>query len=108
MYAQGVNPYPQEAAVQMMANFKAGGAAINQLCVAAGAVLSVVALELDRPTGDFTESTAMREAEALDAMAHGAAAADTKADMLLLGEMAVGNSYSPDSSCNGLSQRSRH
>ncbi len=50
----------------------------------------------------------MREAEALDAMAHGAAAADTKADMLLLGEMAVGNSYSPDSSCSGLSQRSRH
>ena len=30
--AQGVNPFPQEATAQMVANFKAGGAAINQLC----------------------------------------------------------------------------
>jgi nicotinate-nucleotide--dimethylbenzimidazole phosphoribosyltransferase len=90
--AQGVNPYPQEVTVQMVVNFRAGGAAINQLCRAAGAELSVVTLELDRPTADFTESVAMSEAEVLDAMAQGAAAVDTQADILLLGEMGIGNS----------------
>ncbi|MDE2238632.1 MAG: nicotinate-nucleotide--dimethylbenzimidazole phosphoribosyltransferase [Rhodospirillales bacterium] len=90
--AQGVNPYPQEVTVQMVANFQAGGAAINQLCRASGAVLSVLALELERPTGDFTQGPAMSEAEVLDAMAQGAAAVDPQADILLLGEMGIGNS----------------
>ena len=49
--AQGVNPYPQEVTAQMVANFEAGGAAINQLCRANGADLSVVALELGRLQG---------------------------------------------------------
>ena len=52
--AQGVNPFPQEVTAQMVANFRAGGAAINQLAAVAGAELSVVALDLDRPTADFT------------------------------------------------------
>ena len=90
--AQGVNPYPQEVTAQMVANFQAGGAAINQLCRANGAELSVVALELERPTGDFTEGAAMSEAEVLAAMAQGAAAVETRADILLLGEMGIGNS----------------
>ncbi len=90
--AQGVNPYPQEVTVQMVANFQAGGAAINQLCRASGAELAVVALELERPTGDFTQGAAMSEAEVLDAMAKGAAAVDPQADILLLGEMGIGNS----------------
>ncbi|MDE1907073.1 MAG: nicotinate-nucleotide--dimethylbenzimidazole phosphoribosyltransferase [Rhodospirillales bacterium] len=90
--AKGVNPYPQEVTVQMVANFKAGGAAINQLCRASGAALAVVALELDRPTADFTEGPAMGEAEVLAAMAKGAEAVDPNADILLLGEMGIGNS----------------
>ena len=90
--AQGVNPYPQEVTAQMVANFKAGGAAINQLCRASGAELAVVALELERPTGDFTQGPAMSEAEVLEAMAQGAAAVNPQADILLLGEMGIGNS----------------
>ncbi len=90
--AQGVNPYPQEVTAQMVGNFAAGGAAINQLCRANGADLSVVALELERPTGDFTQGPAMSETEVLDAMARGAAAVEASADVLLLGEMGIGNS----------------
>ncbi|GHE02142.1 nicotinate-nucleotide--dimethylbenzimidazole phosphoribosyltransferase [Defluviimonas sp. 20V17] len=90
--AQRVNPFPQEVTAQMVENFRAGGAAINQLCRASGAELSVVALDLDRPTGDFTQGPAMTEAEVLDAMARGAAALDPRADILLLGEMGIGNS----------------
>lgn len=90
--AQGVNPYPQEVTVQMVANFEAGGAAVNQLCRASGAALSVLALALDRPTGDFTQGPAMSEAEVLAAMVQGADAVDKNADILLLGEMGIGNS----------------
>ncbi len=90
--AQGVNPFPQAVTALMVANFEAGGAAINQLCRVAGAELTVVALDLDRPTRDFTEGPAMTEAECLDALNRGAAAVDTGADILMLGEMGIGNS----------------
>jgi len=90
--AQGVNPYPQDVTAQMVANFEAGGAAINQLCRANGADLSVVALELGRPTGDFTEGPAMSDADCLDALWQGASAVDEGADILILGEMGIGNS----------------
>lgn len=90
--ARGVNPFPQEVTAQMVANYRAGGAAINQLTRAAGIALSVVALELDRPTADFTASPAMTEAEVLEAMALGAAAVDPAAQVLVLGEMGIGNS----------------
>ena len=90
--AQGVNPYPQEVTAQMVANFTHGGAAINQLCRASGADLAVIALDLDRPTHDFTQGPAMTETETLDAMARGAAAVDRGADVLILGEMGIGNS----------------
>lgn len=90
--AQGVNPYPQDVTAQMVANFARGGAAINQLAAATGAELSIVPLDLERPTEDFTAGPAMSEAECLDAMNAGAAALDAGADLLVLGEMGIGNS----------------
>jgi nicotinate-nucleotide--dimethylbenzimidazole phosphoribosyltransferase len=90
--AQGVNPFPQAVTGLMVANFAAGGAAINQLCKVAGADLGVVALDLDQPTADFTEGPAMSEDACLAALNQGAAAVDTGADVLILGEMGIGNS----------------
>jgi nicotinate-nucleotide--dimethylbenzimidazole phosphoribosyltransferase len=51
-----------------------------------------VALELDRPTADFTSGPAMSDAECLAALNAGAAAVDRAADVLVLGEMGIGNS----------------
>lgn len=90
--AQGVNPFPPEVTALMVQNFAAGGAAINQLCDVAGASLSVVPLDLDRPTADFTQGPAMTPAEVEAAMAEGAGAVDPRADVLILGEMGIGNS----------------
>ncbi len=87
-----MNPYPQEVTAQMVANFRSGGAAINQLCAVNGAELEVIALDLDRPTGDFTEGPAMTETDCLDAFWQGASAVDEGADILILGEMGIGNS----------------
>ncbi|WP_411836655.1 nicotinate-nucleotide--dimethylbenzimidazole phosphoribosyltransferase [Paracoccus sp. ME4] len=90
--AQGVTPFPPAVTAAMVANFRAGGAAINQLCRVAGAALSVVDLDLERPTADFTQGPAMTQAEVAEAMARGAEAVDPEAHVLLLGEMGIGNS----------------
>lgn len=90
--ARGVNPFPQAVTALMVANFEAGGAAINQLARVAGAELTVVPLDLDRPTADFTTKPAMSEAECLDALKRGASAVDPAADVVILGEMGIGNS----------------
>ncbi|MEM9579660.1 MAG: nicotinate-nucleotide--dimethylbenzimidazole phosphoribosyltransferase [Pseudomonadota bacterium] len=92
--AQGVSAFPPEVTVQMVANFEHGGAAINQLCRAAGADLSVHALDLDRPTGDFTQGPAMTEQEVIAALHAGWAAVDSTAEVLVVGEMGIGNTTS--------------
>src|SRR5882762_107846 len=51
--AQGVSAYPAAVTAQMVANFSAGGAAINQLAEAVAAKLRVIPLDLDKPTADF-------------------------------------------------------
>ena len=92
--AQGVSAFPAEVTVQMVANFEAGGAAVNQLAQAFGAEMSVVSLELQRPTADFTTGPAMTEAEAVAALAAGWQAVNPAADLLVVGEMGIGNTTS--------------
>ncbi|WP_299654371.1 nicotinate-nucleotide--dimethylbenzimidazole phosphoribosyltransferase [uncultured Tateyamaria sp.] len=92
--ARGVSAFPPEVTVQMVANFEHGGAAINQLAKAFGARMDVVPLELDRPTADFTEGPAMTEAEVVTALRAGWDAVDEGADLLVVGEMGIGNTTS--------------
>ncbi len=92
--AQGVSAFPAEVTVQMVANFQTGGAAINQLARCFGATMSVEAIDLDRPTGDFTQGPAMSEADLLAALNRGWGAVCADADLLVLGEMGIGNTTS--------------
>lgn len=89
--AQGVSAYPPAVTAQMVANFRTGGAAINQLAGAFGARLDVVALDLDLPTADFTTGPAMTEVETVAALIAGWEAIAPGTDLLVTGEMGIGN-----------------
>ncbi|VAW03486.1 Nicotinate-nucleotide--dimethylbenzimidazole phosphoribosyltransferase [hydrothermal vent metagenome] len=92
--ARGVSAFPAEVTAQMVLNFEAGGAAINQLARLNGARMDVVALSLDTPTADFTTGPAMSEAEVIEALQAGWNAVDETADLLVTGEMGIGNTTS--------------
>jgi nicotinate-nucleotide--dimethylbenzimidazole phosphoribosyltransferase len=92
--AQGVSAFPSEVTVQMVANFEHGGAAINQLSKAFDAKMDVYPLDLDTPTADFTTQPAMTEAECVAALQTGWNAVDPSADLLVTGEMGIGNTTS--------------
>ena len=88
---RGVSPYPASVTAAMVANFAAGGAAINQLARVAGAALRVIPLDLDRPTADFCDAPAMDTAAFLAAVAAGWEALAPGTDLVCLGEMGIGN-----------------
>ena len=100
--SRGVSPYPAAVTGQMVANFAAGGAAINQLARVAGASLRVVPLELDTPTADLVTQPALTPSEFTAAFAAGMAAVQPGTDLLCLGEMGIGNTTAAAALCTGL------
>ena len=110
--ARGVSAYPSEVTAQMVANFAAGGAAINVLARRAGARLVVVDAGVASPTdaasvrplrfgagtADIAAGPAMSETTAVEALLAGAAIArELAADgvgLVGIGEMGIGNSTS--------------
>ena len=107
--ASGVTPWPQDVTGQMVANFVAGGAAINAIARQVGAAVRVVdvgvatdvpAVGVDRRrvrsgTADLAVGPAMSSSDACAALEAGASvAAELVAaghDLLVTGEMGIGN-----------------
>jgi nicotinate-nucleotide--dimethylbenzimidazole phosphoribosyltransferase len=87
----GVSAYPASVTRQMLENFAAGGAAINQICAAFDFGFKVFDLAIDLPTGDFTREPALDEKSTVATMAFGMEAISGGADLLILGEMGIGN-----------------
>jgi nicotinate-nucleotide--dimethylbenzimidazole phosphoribosyltransferase len=100
--ARGVSAFPPEVTMQMVANFRAGGAAINQLCKTFDAELQVYEMGLEEPTADFTQGPAMGDAECAGAMAYGMLAVQDGIDVICLGEMGIANTTSAAALCHAL------
>jgi nicotinate-nucleotide--dimethylbenzimidazole phosphoribosyltransferase len=110
--AQGVSAYPQEVTIAMMANFAAGGAAISVLAHELGSSLEVVdagtlaetplpGVVTDKPrrgSRDFSREAALEPADLAFALDCGkravARAAPSQPDLLIVGEMGIGNTTS--------------
>ena len=92
--ARGVSAYPTSVTAAMVANFRNGGAAVNQICASFGAGLRVFELALDLPARDFTQGPAMDEQECMATIAFGMEAVAAGSDVLGLGEMGIANTTS--------------
>ena len=100
--ARGVSAYPPAVTAQMVQNFVAGGAAVNQLCKIVDADLRVYEMNLDQPTADFVDGPAMSEEECAKAMAYGMMAVEPGVDVIALGEMGIANTTSAAALCLAL------
>lgn len=104
----GVSAYPSEVTGQMVANFLAGGAAVNALAAVAGATVRVADIAVDgdtdpsvaqhkvrRSSGAIDREDALTEDEIAAALTAGRAIADEEidagADVLIAGDMGIGN-----------------
>ncbi|SDC60302.1 nicotinate-nucleotide--dimethylbenzimidazole phosphoribosyltransferase [Actinokineospora iranica] len=108
----GVSAYPSEVTAQMVGNFLTGGAAINVLAATAGATVRVVDMAVDtgaesgmpeqvtahkvrRSSGSIDREDALTDDEVNAAIAAGRAIADEEvdagADLLIAGDMGIGN-----------------
>ena len=107
--ARGVSAYPQEVTIAMMANFAGGGAAISVLARELGSQLEIVdagtlaevplpGVVMDKPrrgSRDFSREAALEAAEVAFALGCGqravARASIQEPDLLIFGEMGIGN-----------------
>ena len=108
--AENVSPYPQSVTAQMVANFLAGGAAINVFARQTGCALQVVDAGVNHNFGalagladrkvalgtrNFAREPAMSADQCDTALAHGQALADAlPGNLLAFGEMGIGNTTS--------------
>jgi nicotinate-nucleotide--dimethylbenzimidazole phosphoribosyltransferase len=89
--ARGVSAYPQEVTRLMLETMAAGGAAISVLAQQAGAGLKVFDLAVGQPTPDICTDNAMDERACVATMAFGMEVLAEGTDLLVLGEVGIGN-----------------
>lgn len=89
--AQDVTPDAPSMTAQMVEMCAAGGAAINQICIAHDLGLKVFDLALDLPTADITRDAAMDERSCAATMAFGMESIAGGTDLLCVGAMGIGN-----------------
>lgn len=90
--ARSISPRPVEATARKVELCAAGGAAINQICIANDIGLKVFDLALHLPTADFTIEPALDERGCAATMAFGMEAIAGGTDLMCIGDMGVGNS----------------
>ena len=90
--ADGVSAYPAEVTAAMADAIRSGAATITVLARQAGATLELIDVGVGRPTGNIRVADAMSPDEFDEAAAAGAAAVESAdADLLVVGEIGIGN-----------------
>ena len=101
--AEGVSAYPAEVTAAMFRALEGGGATAAAMARRVGAELRVVDVGVGRPTGDIVREPAVSEdrfRECVDAGRR--AVADLETDLLVLGEMGIGNTTAAAAVCAAL------
>jgi nicotinate-nucleotide--dimethylbenzimidazole phosphoribosyltransferase len=88
----GVSPRSMDETATAVELCAAGGAAINQLCIAYDLGLKVFDLALHLPTDDITATAALDERGCAATMAFGMEATAGGSDLLCIGDLGVANS----------------
>ncbi len=90
--AAGVSKYPTDVTAAMLAAYRAGKSTITAFAAVAGASVEAIDIGVGRPTGDIRYEPAMSAERFDEAVAAGRDAVDAlDADLLVLGEMGIGN-----------------
>lgn len=90
--AEGVSAYPAQVTAAMLSALRRGVATAPVLAAEVGAAVTVVDAGVGRPTGNITVEPAMDEARFAGSFETGRVAVrDLDADLLVLGEMGIGN-----------------
>jgi nicotinate-nucleotide--dimethylbenzimidazole phosphoribosyltransferase len=87
-----ISPRPTSATQRSVELAAAGGAAVNQLCIAHDLGLKLYDLALDLPTADFTVEPALDERGCAATMAFGMEAVAGGVDLIALASIGVGGS----------------
>ena len=90
--AAGVSAYPSSVTEAMMSAFKSGRSTVNAFARISGATVIARDVGIGRPTGDIRFEPAMTETRFLQALNSGReAVGGIDTDLLVLGEMGIGN-----------------
>ncbi len=90
--ADGVSAYPTEVTGAMLAAFQAKKASVSALAEVAGATVTAIDVGVGNPTGNLRIETALNPERFAAAFATGrAAVSELDTDLLILGEMGIGN-----------------
>ena len=90
--AAGVSAYPIDVTAAMLAAYRAGKSTVSAFAAVAGATVDAIDVGVGRPTGDIRFESAMSPERFDEACAAGRQAVEQlDADLLVLGEMGIGN-----------------
>jgi nicotinate-nucleotide--dimethylbenzimidazole phosphoribosyltransferase len=90
--AAGVSKYPVDVTAAMLAAYRAGKSTVSAFAAVAGATVHAIDVGVGRPTGDIRFDSAMSAERFQEAAQAGHdAVVDLDADLLVLGEMGIGN-----------------
>ena len=97
---EGVSAYPAEVTAAMLSALEGGGATAAAMARRVGAELRVVDVGVGRPTGDIVREPAVSEDRFRECVLTGRrAVADLETDLLVLGEMGIGNTTAAAAVC---------